>query len=455
MQGHLRANHRPCILVVVREADAASLKRKIALMCGLGWEEQVRFKVVAKQFSLDDLTEYVIDDYFESDFRKVYFQKGLLDQEVLQEEGIDFTVRPSAEALSREIKKSLMDFGIHWERRAEEEWAKSSLGHLTPKEWVTQFGKLGHPGTARSLLKALRVITDAEVRTAFKLSDAEGIGYTVAHAYFHDNEPGSSCITVKNILEHMLPEGAVTALDVADSAYFQDLKADVLYVYEDGLWSGVEIVKRLKALSEIEALAQSKTKIVFRYCVTCDAGLAAARHASSKLDHRLFDIQPAAPGYHFSFVPAGIDLQFPDLVDKSDAAVRAAIDANIEPYVFGVAAVWGEECDDARKMCSDIGEQLVRPYLARKAREKRRAQAMQEGSAEDVPAIDLASVSQEDVDRWKLGAMKFGSTIVFASSIPKPVIPLMWLKGEVTIDGTTVDWKPLFWDARRIAEAAR
>ena len=455
MQGHLRASHRPCILVVVCEADAPSLRRKIALLCGLGWEDQGRFRVVAKQFSLDDLTESVIEDYYEYDLRKVYFQTGLLDQKALEAEGVEFTLRPSSEALSREIKKSLMDLGIHWERRAEVEWEKSSLGHLSPKEWVAQFGKLADTGTARSILKTLRVISDAEIRAAFKLSEAEGIGRTIAHAYFHDDEPGSSCITVKNILEHMLPEGDVAALNLTDSTYFQNLKADVLYVYEDGLWSGVEIVKRLNALSEIDSLAKSKTKIVFKYCVTCDAGLAAARHASSKHDHRLFDIQPATADYHFSFVRTGIDLQFPDIEVKCDASIRAAIDANVQPYLFEVSGLWGEGREEAQRVCAEIGEQLVRPYLARKAQEKAKAKAMREGTNADFPAIDPASISQDEVDQWKLGAMKFGSTIVFASSIPKPVIPLMWLKGEVTIDGMTVDWKPLFWDARRIDEAAR
>ncbi|WP_457792983.1 phosphoribosyltransferase-like protein [Pseudomonas syringae] len=454
MQEHLRTAPRSTILIVVKDIDATSIKRKVGASCGLGWEDQVKFKVVPRDVSRDELTDYVIDLNHESAFYKVYFQTGLLNCDVLDEERVDFTCRPSSAALYREAKNSLFDLGIHWEKRAFAEWSKSSLGCMSPKEWHAQFSKLDHGDTARNILKSLRVITDADVRAAFIVNNTDGIGRREAHAYFHDNEPGSSSIAVKNVLEHMHPEGEVTALDLADRNYFEGLDADVLYVYEDGLWSGVEVVKRIQSLAEIQALSQSRTQVVFKYCVTCDAGLAAARLACARHPVGRFEIRSAAQAFHFSFIRPNVDLSFPELRDRSDDAVRIAIDDKIEPYLFGLKDLWGSERGDALQICADIGEQLVRPYLQRKAREKAKLLAVSKGGDADVAQANV-TVSQQDIDRWKLGAMEFASTIVFASSIPKPVLPLMWLKGPVTVNGVTVDWKPLFWDARRIGESAQ
>ena len=94
----------------------------------------------------------------------------------------------------------------------------------------------------------------------------------------------------------------MTALGLADSAYFENLKADVLYVYEHGLWSGVEIVFHLCRRIPISSFLASWTKVT---------------HPSALRSTPMFNRMCLA--------------------------------------LLGSGGVGG---DDARQVCSDIGEQL-------------------------------------------------------------------------------------------------
>jgi hypothetical protein len=62
--------------------------------------------------------------------------------------------------------------------------------------------------------------------------------------------------------------------------------------------------------------------------------------------------------------------------------------------------------------------------------------------------------SDADVARFALGGGGFASTTVFARSVPKVCLPMLWLDGEVSIGTRKVTWKPLFVDARRVSGTA-
>jgi hypothetical protein len=133
------------------------------------------------------------------------------------------------------------------------------------------------------------------------------------------------------------------------------------------------------------------------------------------------------------------------LTDRSDREIRKTLDAEIEPYAFRNTAGWADDQSSAISVCSKIGEQLIRPFLERHAKKK----------CEDNENTGFSpiQISDEKVAEWELGALGFASTIVFASSIPKPVLPLLWLEGTVSVEGKSVKWRPLFWDARRTGSA--
>lgn len=90
---------------------------------------------------------------------------------------------------------------------------------------------------------------------------------------------------------------------------------------------------------------------------------------------------------------------------------------------------WPEGMDRARHAVTEIGSQLVRNWYLT-ARPERDA--------------------EEGVRKFRLGGGGFGSTIVFKRSVPKVCLPLFWLAGPVSLNGVSINWKPLFLDARRV-----
>jgi len=369
-----------------------------------------------------------------------------LDIARLKSEDIPFKCVGSVKTLLHEIEELLKNHNLHWRNYAIREWDKSSIGHVSPDVWVQQFAELGYVQVAKNLLKNLRVVTESELREAFKTSETERIGLTVAHAFFHDDEPGSSSIAIQNVLQHMYPPEEVIKLNLESSDCLANVKADVLFVYEDGLWSGVELVKRLNTICKIDHFHNSNLQLHFKYGATSDVGLSAARLFAKRERLARLQFRAAKPSHHFRFLKDGIDTRFEHINNHNDDVIRKALDKEIEPYAFQSVAIWGDEREMAISVCAEIGKQLVHPFLER----QKQAEIITTEKDTHTKPIDI---KDENIAQWELGAYSFASTIVFASSIPKPVLPLMWLNGPVNLDGKTTNWRPLFWDARRTGQA--
>lgn len=436
----------PSIIVVVYQQDAASVRSKIANMCRLGWERDVKVYIANTDADCEELTDDVIRDASYANIRAVFFQGDSLNLKQLRVAGISAKKSKSPKTLIERVKDALRSLRISWEENARAEWNKSSLQHVEPEIWLRQFSQIGLRDLGKNLLKTLKVFTHQDCRASFKQREADQIGLRSIHAYFYEDEAGSSSNAIKDILEHLHPEGTIRSLDMEDSSFFDKLSNETLFVYEDGLWSGVEVVRRLKKLSTIQSLLDSNVNLVFRYCVTADAGLVTARIAASRYEHRKFQIQSSQDGYNFKFLREGAEIEVLKLENNEDVHVRGFIDDAIEPYAFSFHELWEDKRDEALKSCAQIGAQLVKPYLERKAVEKAKK------SSAPGAVISPKVVSEQDISQMALGAMGFASTVVFSTSIPKPVLPLMWLQGPISFNGNDVDWQPLFWDSRRTGE---
>jgi hypothetical protein len=101
----------------------------------------------------------------------------------------------------------------------------------------------------------------------------------------------------------------------------------------------------------------------------------------------------------------------------------------VEQGAFRNPDDWPEGVDTARNVAKELGSQLVRHWYEK----------------------DRPDESVEDgVEKFCLGGGGFASTTMFTRSIPMVCLPLFWLAGPVTLNGVSIDWKPLFLDARRI-----
>lgn len=432
--------NRPKILIVLPETDVEKIKKHISdeaitsahsivSVIGLRTSLPASEKRNASQKNTNAIAAMLA----ENDFTQVFLHGNLpIDSNDLKhdyEENTHIRSTNSLTTLYKEISTVLKLLGLHWLIHANKEWEKSSIKSISPEAWVEQFARLGEKEIAKRLLKSLRVIEDTTLRNSFSNRKEEMLGLRVGHGFFFDEEKGSSSIVVQQVLEHMYP-GKVYKLKTEDATTWADLDIDRLYVYEDGLWSGVELVRRLEAIVESQHFKNSDLHFYFKFSATSDIGLAAARFYTRKIKSSRFHFIPGEVGNHFEFFRRDADIS--SFVISSEGKVqRDFLDGLVEPYAFKNPDIWADGRDQAISLCEQVGDQLIIPFLARKSNKS------------------PSEISMDECKRWRLGAMNFASTVVFSSSIPKPVLPLMWLQGEVAINGRQVDWRPLFWDVRR------
>ena len=77
--------------------------------------------------------------------------------------------------------------------------------------------------------------------------------------------PGSSSTNIKDILEHTYAQ-PILEIDLSTNPEELLKDLDVLYLYEDGLWSGVELVRRLNLISQWPRVRNRDMRIVFKIC---------------------------------------------------------------------------------------------------------------------------------------------------------------------------------------------
>lgn len=442
----------PKLLVLCKAADVAALIAKISDAACAGWRNYVDVKVIGdrmdaqnrfKGVNYQENTNEVVEGWQERRYYKIIADDKLaLDLKLLKEERVHVIFRKTHTSMFEEIRTELKNKKIHWLEHSSHEWSQSSIPKLNPDKWCQQFEQLGIGWIGKALLKQLKVITDAELSYAFKVSKSQVIGEDVAHAYVADSEPGASSIKIKSALEHIYLKEEILELDLENFHTTLPKNLNVLYIYEDGLWSGVELVKRLEKICLHPAFKDINARIVFRFAATSDAGVLAGR-LFNKLNKFLnVQVDSAHDKFHYVFLKVDAEKALKGISEVSH--LRKAIDAEIVPMAFQPSEIWNGREAEALDICTELGKQLAEPFLQRREFEE-----LQKKGAAPKDAATI-SIPDEKLKRWALGAMQFGSTVVFSSSVPKPVIPLMWLQGAVKLNGKPTNWQPLFGDSRRI-----
>jgi hypothetical protein len=277
------------------------------------------------------------------------------------------------------------------------------------------------------LLKQLSVISDADLRSCIVSSEEHLIGLRVVHGYIRDCDPGSSSNNIKDLLVKTLA-GAVVEVDLDSDPPEVLNQADVLFLYEDGLWSGVELVRRLQLLVRWQLVKARALRIVFRFAATADLGLYAGRHFVRRERLASVEICSGAVAHTTLARPGSIEALGVGVLAPDDA-IREALDSCVVPWAFRSEVDWPDGIDEAMEFCRTVGSQLVRPWIERT-----------KGKTD----IELR------VPQWSLGAFGFATMTAFPKSVPKPALPLVWLGGPVRYEGKEFNWQPLFWDSRRM-----
>lgn len=424
------------VLVYVSEVTARELDRRLSMEARSGWTEAIHIKspntfegapggagVPTHQSSTLELE--ISREWQRGDISRVYVEQSLkLRLTSLKEEGVK--VRCCARAtILRELLDEIRRRRLHWLAHSVYQWEKAGIQHVHPQAWRDQFASLGLSWVGEGLLKQLHVISDAELLEGLVVPKADLLGIAVAHGCAVDQEPGSSANSVKHLLEHTYTE---KLLEINFNQQPPDLEEiDHLYIYEDGLWSGVELVGRLAQLAEWPLVKTKAVRVSFRFAATSEAGLLAARHFLQR--ERLTSVDVAVGRtVHLAHLKADLVAKTKPDKHASDEEMRRSIDGWIDPMAFRDTDTWMGKSREAMSACSEIGKQLVKPWIMR-------------------------TKGNENLDHrvmnWALGAFNFASVTAFSMSVPKPVLPLLWLSGPVEISGRRVEWRPLFWDSRR------
>lgn len=324
------------------------------------------------------------------------------------------------------FEKVSKELGYHWNAYAQIQLQRFDGQTTSLDKWCRQFFDLKVGYLARRLAMQLQVIGLSDHSRPFAPKAHEALGQKVLHCYFNDGDHGGSWINIQGELSHDLPADMVQAIHTtAETIKLPDCDADELAIYEDGLWSGRETVKRL---SNIKAIGCARP-IRLKFAVVTDFGLMVARHAI-----RYFELQnlvriDANDAKLERFLKTDIPGEFLYGEGMEPEAYFRALHDYVEQGAFRNPADWPEGIESAIHAAKDIGSQLVQHWYKN-----------------DRPEEDAIAGAQ----KFCLGGGGFASTMVFTRSVPKVSLPLFWLAGPVTLNGVSVNWKPLFLDARRI-----
>jgi len=336
----------------------------------------------------------------------------------------------SPQALSREIKLHFEARCLDWRTHARFEVRKFDGPLVNLEAWLQQFTALGFARVGQKIAAQLRVVRTGDLpHHAFAIRSADTFGIERVHCYVQDDDEGGSWSEMKSLLMHGVDEDTIKAIcwdKDAGTLAFPDVAVDEFVVYEDGLWSGNEAVRRLIAI----AANPPPALVVFRFGIVTDFGLMVVRQAirSLGLGGKVRIDTSASETIAFLGDDLAQELKLGAGIEPEQ--YFHALHDHVSPLAFRIKEDW---TNVEKEFCRDAGGQLARNWLQ-----------------ERTPEEDLEAKAA----RFALGGGQFASTVIFSRSIPKVCLPLLWLDGTVVCGERSVKWRPLFVDARRVSDVS-
>jgi hypothetical protein len=343
------------------------------------------------------------------------------------------------------LRDQLRLLQLDWRSNVTARLANYGLGPVGENEisnWLAQFQRLGnHRAVGEHLLQLLDVMSLAELGDSLSVdSDFYGVDLVIG---FNNEKWGKSGATVSNLIRKKCASAKLLPVTEAIQA---GEHPKVLRLVEDGLFSGTEIraifeslrgarppsrVQKVPVLPDPSKL--SRVPIRLHFGAVCDFGEAMLREylAANSLPNVQVVVAAAKKirvlfGHHALNLPSEVtECDPPD-----QKLVRDHLLSRVVPFAFQDDKGWRSSASQlrARTFCEVVGEQLWRSYIAKKK-------------------FDVARWPEGRIKLCALGMEGLGLTFAFPHSVPKATLPLFWARGTVTLDGTSVDWVPLFPNA--------
>lgn len=311
-------------------------------------------------------------------------------------------------------------------------WVHSGIDFATITEWKNQFGNLGRfHWIAEAILANTALMSAPELGEQFVNSP---LMYADVAAFNQDERGVKSGEVIANLLTKRLPN---LQLFRSPADAIESHPGGRVVMVEDGLWSGTEAIgvfnsllgrrpgrEKTKALLDPGLLSSAELTLV--YGIGTDYGQAMVRRYLA--DEGLGNIQI----YCGKVLPVATQRLLGQIDDSgfNILALRESGPAtgDITPYLETcLASLTPMLRNEAIAFCLSIGKQLLRNYLNSQVQTK---------------GWDMWA--DERLEKCSLGMHGLGLTHAFGHSVPKATLPLLWGQGQVTWNGKTIDWIPLF-----------
>ncbi len=436
------------LLILIPQSSLDALVRALHRFAPFDWDSRKVIHVLPLDESKHGNVADIVCEYCQNNkIRHVLVPKRVhCDERAISEAGYTVVMGPTIVELVRGdgLLHQLRDLGLDW--RSEviarlKHYALGTVGESEIDRWLGQFERLGnHRGVGEHLLQLLDVLPLTDLAEALS-TDSEFYGADLVVG-FNNDKWGKSWGTVSNLIRKKCASASL--LPIAE-AIGRGGAPRVLRLVEDGLFSGTEMLAVFDSLRGTRAPGRrqkvphltdpgilSRVSTQLHFGVVSDFGEAMLRRYMAS--HALPNIQITVSGaarkvrvlYGIPEVLSSPD--GPDLVN--DDVFRTRLRSRVVPFVFQDDKGWKDAASQlrAKMFCENVGQQLWQGYIAKKN-------------------FDFGAWPSDRIRRCALGMEGLGLAFAFPHSVPKASLPVLWARGTVTLNGTSVDWIPLLPNA--------
>jgi hypothetical protein len=329
---------------------------------------------------------------------------------------------------TEKLEKFLGSINLCWRDQAEEAYA--SYDHRAPDfdttQWLKQFESIGAPALGEAILRQLRVMpTDECINLLTKSYESVGPSPTDLIATL--SRFGKSGAALSGGLRRRLMQDPIVLNEAIESTRTAPL-GTVIHVFEDGLWTGIELSRvidsllgiaskpKMPALSNPELI--HNVKVVLHFSIATDIGVFAATSLLAEARLRNFSLALSSA----QMINILTD-QAREKFERGELTFKHVKDFSPEIEVVPnfLALIRSERNENSAKhMCEVIralGSQLW--------------------------STNSATTEQEIPSNAEFGANGIGSTTLFRHSSPRAVLPMLWASGQFKWGKRSLTWKAL------------
>lgn len=326
---------------------------------------------------------------------------------------------------SNELEELLRSHGLHWKDGAADSCRvyQRQMGDITVQEWVSQFERVGDRVAGEAILRMLRVVPTKSLLMNYLPIRGIPKGEDLPIAVL--SRMGKSGAALSPILRNIL-DREVMVISEAIEVFSKRQSKQPLHVFEDGLWTGIELQRVLDSLlgnvafGKVPKLSSPellrKREIVLHFPIQTDLGQESAKALLKHYNLTNITVQFDQPMELISVLTPEAHERFNDATYNFGSVLHNSIPVeHVIPHFSSVEYAWLDPVTAARTrlMIEKLGAELW-------------------------PKTHVGSKI------LPFGANNIGSTLVFEHGVARAVLPAYWSSEKVThANGKVKAWRPI------------